>query len=187
VRLFIAINLPPDHRRAIYEAAAPLRAAAGGVTWVGEDRLHVTLKFLGEQPEEAVATVDEALREVVAQYRPMTLELGGVGAFPSLRSPRVVYLGITPEAKLELLHHDVESACASLGYDIDGHAFRPHITLGRVKRELGGRAASSLASAAEAVQYADEVEVRSVDVMSSVLSRSGPAYSVVAALPLRAA
>jgi 2'-5' RNA ligase len=187
VRLFIAINLPPEQRRAIYAAAAPLRAASGDVAWVNEDRLHFTLKFLGEQPSDAADALGSALRPVAARYRPITLQLGGVGAFPSLRAPRVVWLGIAHDAKLELLHHDVESACAALGYEIDGRAFRPHLTLGRIRRELDRAGVRTLADAAEAVEYGDEVEVHSVELMSSTLGRSGSRYAVLETLPLRAA
>lgn len=187
MRLFIAINLPPERRRAIHQAAAPLRDAAHAVSWVPEDRLHLTLKFLGEQPERAVPAIGSALGDVVSRYRPITLELGGVGAFPSMRAPKVVWLGVVQDTKLELLQHDVESACASMGYELDGRAFRPHVTLGRARHEVERDEARALAEAAETVEYGDEVEVRSVDIMSSVLSPSGSTYAVISAMPLRVA
>ena len=183
-RLFIAINLPLPERRAIREATAAMRAAGGHVTWVAEENLHLTLKFLGEQPLEALNALSQSLAGVAERCRPLTLELGGVGAFPSLRAPRVVWLGVARDPKLELLHHDVEVACATLGYEVDGRAFRPHITLGRVRARPERDAARALAAAAGLVRHRGVVEARSVDLMSSVLSPRGARYDVLAALPL---
>src|ERR687893_71978 len=129
-RLFLAINLPVSERRAIREATAAVRAAGQHVSWVAEESLHITLKFLGEQPAASVEDLRATLAGVAARCPPLTLRLGGVGAFPSLRAPRVVWLGVEREPQLELLHHDVEIACASLGHELDGRAFRPHVTLG---------------------------------------------------------
>src|SRR4051812_24779289 len=133
VRLFLAINLTPEVRHTIAEAAAPLKAIAPELSWVNEDKIHLTVKFLGEQPEEMAATVTEAMRSVGTRNRAIDVEIGGVGAFPNFRRPRVVWIGVTPDPKLELLHHDVESACESLGLPVDGKPFRPHLTLARVK------------------------------------------------------
>ena len=187
MRLFIAINLPADQRRAIFQATVPLREALPTITWVAEDRLHFTLKFLGEQPQQDVRALETALGDVVGRHRAISVEMGGVGAFPNLRAPRVVWLGVEHESKLELLQHDIESACAGLGYDVEGRPFRPHITLGRVKRELGRSEVQVLEALVESVHFADELDVRSVDLMSSVLAGHGAAYSLLAALPLRPA
>jgi RNA 2',3'-cyclic 3'-phosphodiesterase len=187
MRLFIAINLSDRHRQAIASATAPLRATAPAVTWVATDCLHVTMKFLGEQSDDSVDALRQSLEPVVRRYHTMRLDVGGVGAFPHLRSPRVFWMGMTGEPKLELLHHDLEVACDALGHELDGRAFRPHITLGRVRRELPPRERDLLAAAARDVRYAATLDVRSVDLMRSDLSASGPRYTVLAALPLRGA
>ena len=184
VRLFLAINLPASERRAIRDATSRLRDAARRVSWVTEDRLHLTLKFLGEQPEQVIGPLREALLEVAARAPVSRLELAGLGAFPNLRDPRVVWLGVGRDPKLELLHHDIETACAALGHEVDGRAFRPHITLGRVRGRLAGKAARALSDAARRVDYSGTVDARSVDLMSSRLTPSGPNYSVVATFPL---
>ena len=64
MRLFLAINLEPDLRRAIVDVTAPLRTAAPSLGWLGEARLHLTLKFLGEQPEDIVAPLSDSMRQV---------------------------------------------------------------------------------------------------------------------------
>ena len=192
MRLFIAINFPAEVRSGIAVATAALRAAAPSVGWTHETRLHLTLKFIGEQPREAADALATALRGVATHHTPLTLEVGGLGAFPSQRQPRIVWLGVTPDPKLELLHHDVESACSTLGYEVDGRAFRPHLTLGRVRAGRGSRgavngaAASALANAAREVHSRWTVDVDAIDLMESQLAPGGPRYLVVSRAPLGA-
>ena len=184
VRLFIAINLPESERNAIHESTAALRAAAGFVTWVAPECIHLTMKFLGEQREDQVPAIRSALTGVARRYHPLRLGVGGVGAFPHLRSPRIFWMGVAADPKLELLHHDLEVACEALGHDVDARAFRPHVTLGRVKRDASSDAMRTIAELARGVRYAGTVDVRSIDIMQSELSSAGPRYSVLDAIPL---
>jgi 2'-5' RNA ligase len=182
VRLFIAINFPDDIRSALHAATEPVRVVAPAVRWTEPARLHLTLKFLGEVPEAGVDPVVEAIRTVGPRYDPVDLELGGLGAFPNLRRPRIVWLGMRADPKLELIHHDLEVACAGLGYDIDGRAFRPHVTLGRAgDRRVDARA---LATAARGVRYRQPTVAASVDLMVSEPAPAGPRYRLLAAVPL---
>ncbi|MGQ0538745.1 MAG: RNA 2',3'-cyclic phosphodiesterase [Gemmatimonadaceae bacterium] len=93
MRVFVAADPGPLLQREVYDAAAPLRAAAPGVRWVAPERLHVTLKFLGEQSADAVARLRRTLAEVAALSVPADIELSGYGAFPNFRRPRVVWMG----------------------------------------------------------------------------------------------
>ncbi|HET7458090.1 MAG TPA: RNA 2',3'-cyclic phosphodiesterase [Gemmatimonadaceae bacterium] len=192
MRLFLAINLPAPLRRAIFDATAPLRAAAPSLAWVAEPNLHLTLKFFGERPESEATSLARALDAVASGHAPVTLALGGLGAFPNQRRPRVVWLGIAPDPKLELLHHDVEAACAALGYELEGRAFRPHLTLARVRPARGGAerpgadaAARALAGAAREVRFRETAVVETLDLMRSELAAGGSRYTVLHAAPLR--
>jgi 2'-5' RNA ligase len=184
VRLFVALNLSAAERHAIYAAAEPVREGTSGATWVAEENLHITLKFLGREPAVGVAPLCARLREVAAAHAPVRLALGGVDAFPNLRAPRIVWMGATAGPAIERLHHDVEEACGALGYEREGRPYRPHITLGRVKARLDAGAARRLAERARGVRYSGSVEVRSVDLMSSTLTPAGSRYAAVAAAPL---
>lgn len=161
-----------------------MRGAAPDIAWVSEERLHLTLKFLGEQPADRASALEGALAPVAARQAPLTLAMGGLGAFPNLRAPRVVWLGVAPDARLELLQHDVEHGCAALGFALDGRAFRPHVTLGRARTQPAADAARALATAARAVRLALRSDVGSLDLMASELSRDGARYSRLAAMPL---
>lgn len=168
----------------MHEAASPMRAASPAVSWIAADRLHLTLKFLGEQSETDAKRIAAAVSGVVSPHRPFSVEMGGAGAFPNFRQPRVVWMGVSDDPKLELLHHAVESACAGLGHELEGRAFRAHVTLGRVRRAIDGAEARALGVAARAVRYRGTLEVSSVDLMRSRLGAGGSRYTLVSALPL---
>ena len=127
----------------------------------------------------------DALAPVLAAAPAPSLAIGGLGAFPNLRAPRVVWLGVAADAKLELLHHDIESVCGGLGYEVDGRAFRPHITLGRARDGLPPEMARALAAAARGVHHRARLGAPSVEIMESGGGARGTVYRVVASLPLQ--
>lgn len=184
MRLFLALNLPAELREAVHRAAAPLREVAPALAWTPAERLHLTVRFLGEQPEPAVAPLVEALAAVAGGHPPALLGLGRVGAFPGWRRARVLWLGVRPDPRLELLHHDVEVACAALGHPLEGRAFRPHVTVGRVRAGSEPPDARALAQAARGVHLRAEVEAPSLDLMLSAPAPGGPRYTRLAAFAL---
>ncbi len=188
MRLFVAINLPDALRRAAFDAAAPLRELAPRASWVPEARLHLTVKFLGERADADVARLADALMAVAAGHRAMPLRVAGAGAFPNLRRPRVVWIGVESDPRLELLHHDVEEVLGTLGVELEGKPFRPHLTLGRLREAPGPDRLRAFARAARGLRFEGESLVESLDLMQSVLGGAGgPRYELLAAAPLRPA
>ena len=195
MRLFLALNLEPEVRRGVADATASLRAEVPELGWVAEGRLHLTLKFLGEQPEERVGAIRSALDDVARRHRAFALRVGGtvgavgvvgvVGAFPNFRRARVVWMGVSADPRLELLHHDVEVACEALGFALEGRAFRPHLTLARVRERVAPDVLRRLSRAGKRVSFDAESLVQSVDVMHSVRGASAR-YERLHAAPLRA-
>jgi 2'-5' RNA ligase len=184
VRLFLAISLAPSVRQAIVDATSPMRDAAPTLGWVDETRVHLTLKFLGEQAESVVEDLGAALDAVAQRHRPFSAQLGGIGAFPNFRRARVVWMGVAREPRLELLHHDVEIACESLGFELEGRAFRPHLTLARVKDRTEEDELRRLARASKRVTYEEDVHVTSVDLMHSTLNPNAARYERLHSAPL---
>ena len=189
MRLFLAINLDPAVRRDVIDATALLRDAAPSLTWADESRLHLTLKFLGPQPPEAVEPIGAAMRDVAARHRTFAMRVSEVGAFPNFRRARVVWIGVARDPRLELLHHDVEVACEQLGYALEGRAFRPHLTLARVKERTDVEELRRLSRAAKKVDLERESVVHTIDVMLSNLDRAsaeaGKRYECLHAATLR--
>src|SRR5690606_8650349 len=133
VRLFFAVKLPADEQEQLHDATARLRATDLPVRWVPPEHLHVTLKFLGTVAEPLVAAVQDAGARAAAGLAPFDARLGGIGAFPNVRRPRVVWVGVRDAEPLLRLHAALEQALAPLGFAPEDRAFQPHVTLGRVR------------------------------------------------------
>jgi len=154
MRLFFGIELEPAVAEALHHAVEPLRVLEPELAWVATPKLHLTMKFVGEVDEPGAVALAGAADSIVGRHRHFDLTLGGVGAFPNFRRARVVWMGVESEPKLEWLHHDLEVACADVGYEVEGRAFRPHITLARVRAPLPIDRVRALARAARRVAFA---------------------------------
>lgn len=128
MRLFIAVPADEDTRAEAAAVVARLRALPGDYRWVDPRDMHVTLRFLGETPEERVPEVEALMREAAAAARPFEMRFGGLGAFDSLDAPRVVWLGVD-EGRTEL-----EALAAAVRRD-EPRPYSPHLTIGRNRRE----------------------------------------------------
>lgn len=187
MRLFVAVNLPEAERRAAHEATAPLRHGDLPVKWVAEASLHLTLKFLGDVEAERADAIAAALDAAVAAARPFDVGLGGLGAFPALARPRIVWLGVERHPALELLANDVERALQPFGFEAELRPFQPHITLGRAKQGAPAAAFAKFEKLIARVSYEGMAPVGSVDLMESLLQPEGAVYQVRHQAQLRGA
>ncbi len=186
VRLFLAINVEAAARVGVYAATAPLRDAAPELSWVPADRLHLTLKFLGDQSDETGHAVGTAMDRVAHAHTAFPSALGEFGAFPNFRRPRVVWIGMDDDPRLELLHHDVEVAADALGLPLEAKPFRPHVTVARVQQRPGVDALRLLArSAKRASRERFPTFVRSIDLMRSTLRPEGARHELLHSSLLR--
>jgi 2'-5' RNA ligase len=185
MRLFVALNLPKRERDRIHRAARPLRDRKMPVRWVAPDNFHLTLKFLGEVRTERVGQIDRVLARVAAGCARFTAVLSGFGGFPSVRRPRVLWLGVEPTPALRCLKQDVEWGLADLGFDRETRAFHPHLTLGRVEREKEEAGAfRGLDALVAELAFDASVAVKSMELMRSQTAKGGSQYSVVTSHPL---
>ncbi len=187
MRLFIAINLPPEERDRLQRAAGVLRSARLPVRWVGTDALHLTLKFLGEVPDARLPSIEQALLRAAVGFPHFDLELRGLGAFPDLRSPRVVWVGVHAPEEMAQLAGALEDAMAELGFPREQRAFSPHLTLGRAERDARSGDFRTLAELAADFTFRAEVRAQSADLMRSHLSPRGARYERLLAAPLAGA
>lgn len=183
MRLFVAIELPAETRAEVARATAPLRDLDDALRWSRAETLHVTLAFLGTMEESRVGELTAALEGAAAAVAPFELTIRGVGGFPGLRRPRVVWAGVDAPAELGRLHQRVEAALAPRGYTAERRPFAPHLTLARVR---GGRARPipALEEAAGGVELETTLLVREIALMQSLLGAGGARYARVAAVPL---
>ena len=134
-RLFVAVELPDDVKQGLAGLQRVLRPYFEDATWVRPEGLHLTLKFLGETPEDRIPAIRGACERAVRSFPAFSLELRGVGVFPDWRRPRVLWVGAhSADDPLVALQSAVERALEPLGYPPETRPFVPHLTLARVKR-----------------------------------------------------
>ncbi len=184
MRLFVAINLPDDVRTAVREAVRPLEERGLPARWLDPDSYHVTMKFIGEVRPGREEPCVEVLRRVCSAYRPADLSLGEVGAFPSLRRPNVLWVGVERTPQLRALKHDLEHGYASLGIDRETRAFRPHVTVARAHDEANAGEFRLLEDLAREIDVDASFTAEHLDLMRSRLRSDGAVYSVEREVPL---
>lgn len=181
-RLFIAIGLPVVVRRQIEQTQRDLerRIPQKAVRWVTPGNIHLTLKFLGDVDVAQIDAIQDALARAASPHPAFALRTAGLGCFPNSQNPRVLWLGVAGAVDaLRALQVDVETAIASLGFEPDGRAFSPHLTLARVQRDANRNDAAKVGEAAEQGSNLPELEwpVNSVSLMRSQLKPSGSVYT----------
>lgn len=179
MRLFIALNLPKKERMRLHRAARPMRERELPVRWVDPENYHLTLKFLGEVRPAMQKKVEETMQRVASATVPFKIELGGFGAFPTIRKPRVLWAGVNASPELRCLKQDLEWGLAEHGFERETRAFHPHLTLGRAGEEGGAGEFRGLDDLVADLSYEGTVSVRGIDLMRSQLSRSGSRYTVL--------
>ncbi|HEX4168761.1 MAG TPA: RNA 2',3'-cyclic phosphodiesterase [Bryobacteraceae bacterium] len=134
MRLFTAIELPPDILLRLERLVAALRPEAL-IKWSPLDNLHITTKFIGEWPNDRLPELESALLQMESRV-PFEVEVCDLGWFPDERSPRVLWAGIKSGEALSVLARDTEERLVSLGVQRESRAFSPHLTLARIKRPV---------------------------------------------------
>jgi 2'-5' RNA ligase len=189
VRLFVAVPAPEAVRTAAVGVMERLRGA-GDVRWVRPELLHLTLKFLGATPAEKMPAIAQILEENANKFSRIVVELGGAGAFPNERRPQTLWLGLSGEGASSLgrLAEGIERGLEPLGFAREQRAFRPHLTIGRVKSPRGQAELSQrLRQVAAAGSEPSRVEwpVEEIQLIRSDLRPAGPEYTVLRSFPFR--
>jgi 2'-5' RNA ligase len=179
MRLFVGIGLPEAVRDGISAAVDRLRVSRAPVSWTPPGNLHVTLKFLGEVAPARLEATRSALAAAVSGIATFALDAEGVGAFPSTRVPRILWVGFREPLELAgALQDNIESAFAAAGFPREGKPFHPHVTIGRVRGPVPGGWGDAAAGAFAGHRFGT-VPVGAVLLYESRLSPSGATYSII--------
>lgn len=135
-RLFIAINLPPEIKKSLFNNYStllkPLSNSLCDIKMVKEENLHITIHFLGNTEEKAKLKLNEELSIVSREFSPFTLSIAGFGGFPDLKRPRVLWFGINSCERLKELHEKIGIILQRLNFNIENRDFHPHLTIARI-------------------------------------------------------
>ena len=183
-RTFMALDLDEPSRRALGKIQRRLDAVGARVRWTEPSSRHVTMKFLGDVVDEDLLAVCQIAAEIASQFDPFEFSIARIVSVPPEGHMRMVWAEIgDPTGRLTEMADQLNEAFASLGYRYENRAFRPHLTLGRVK---GGQCIDELRHAIDSggwpiiePQYAEELVV-----YSSQLTKAGPIYTALTRAPL---
>jgi 2'-5' RNA ligase len=136
LRVFLAVELSSNLSQKVAGLQQQLRATLPTVNWVRPGAIHLTLKFLGYVNPAMVEQLLTALEPIGKSQAPITLEIQGLGVFPHIRRPRILWIGCTDDrhSLLNLVSH-IDGVLEPLGFPPEEKAFHPHLTLARIKHD----------------------------------------------------
>ena len=184
-RMFCAINLPPELRQRIQDHIERLRETIpeARASWNRDDKLHLTIKFLGDVATDRVANLSLAAERAVAGLKPFKLAAEGSGSFPPRGQPRVLWIGIEDlTERLARLYTRLEEECALEGFAREPRKFHPHLTIARLRNP---QHATQLAASHQGLGFEPmEFSVDELVVIRSELSSKGSRYTEISRHPL---
>jgi RNA 2',3'-cyclic 3'-phosphodiesterase len=185
IRSFLAIDFPETVRETLAAYSQDLRRIPSKIKWVSPDQVHLTLKFFGSITEASINQMGPELLAIATEFPRMHLTLKGIGAFPNLFRPRVIWIGLGGE--LELLgkmKERIDQALTPLGFPKEDRPFHPHLTLGRNKsNDLNERLYQFLSAWPN--EETPPFGVEAITLYRSDLKPTGPIYTQLGVFPLR--
>ncbi len=183
IRTFIAVDLPQDVKMEVDKLTTEFRNEGPGINWVKAGNLHITMRFLGDIDENMVPELAENIKTNTCGFSKFDLSLKGLGGFPNLIMPRVIWIG-TEGGKRKLLDlaTSVELACIGSKFGKSDKRFLPHLTIGRVKTPSG---IEKLLKKIERTPFESlPFEITEVTIFKSELSPAGPKYTALEKIEL---
>jgi RNA 2',3'-cyclic 3'-phosphodiesterase len=181
-RLFIAIHIKPSEEFLDAIQLLQEQMVRERVKWVEEENLHLTLKFIGEVPEEMVGKIKNQL-SVVPEMGEISFSIEGIGIIKNLADPRAIYANINNGSAIEMLSHEIDKRLADIGILPETKKFLPHLTLGRIKILNDKELLRDILSDFKNSYFQKEV-CREFILFESVLTQKGPIYKKVSGYPL---
>jgi RNA 2',3'-cyclic 3'-phosphodiesterase len=181
VRLFVALDLPENVRKALGELTARLKSQFPRTRWVRPEGMHITIKFIGETDPGKLDPIRAAL-ETIHSSAPVEMSLRGVGFFPNERHPRVAWCGVEASPNLAQLAADASQALVPLGIPAESRSFVPHLTLARFSSPDGLEMLASAVSNFKSHEFGSE-RASEFHLFESILKPSGAEYNRLATFP----
>ena len=185
-RIFAAVDISDEARRKVASYIETLRNEFRNVRvgWDKPEKLHLTLKFLGDTDDGQLRELEKIVREISAKITNFKLQIAETGVFPNVRNPRVLWIDVKDEAgSLAKINARLESECEKIGFKKEKRAFVPHLTIGRVREPNRAKdlARKHLENGFEPVEF----EVSELVIYESKLRPTGSVYAVVSKHTLR--
>jgi len=179
-RIFCAVELPDSVRARLQDHIGLLRGAGPDATasWTRVENIHLTLKFFGNVAIERIPKISAAVERAVKKFPPVSIGIGKTGVFPKSSRAQVLWIGVSdPSGKLAELQRQLENECAKEKFEKEDRAYRPHLTIARLRKPEGARL---LADAHLNMDFEPaEMTVSELIVFRSELSSKGSKYTAI--------
>ena len=177
IRAFIAIELPASVVSLLDKVQQDIKSLRLRAKWVRPENIHLTLKFLGNIDPVDIDKIGRALSDAAADFAPATLAVGGIGFFPGLKRPRVIWVGLGGQTQLLIeLQRKLEDNLAAIGFPKEKRPFKGHLTLGRIKEAVNSNVIRQVMREFADLR-GDEFVASRIILFKSDLQPSGPIYS----------
>lgn len=177
IRCFVAIEIPETIQTLLTSAQEELRKFVRGVSWVKRENIHLTLRFLGDVTPNQISVIKYSIEQVTDTRSPFSMELGGIGAFPNLSRPRIIWAGVKIGAdEVGAIAREIDLRLSRRGYERDGKPFRPHLTLARLKSRTNLKPLIDVFQQYDTISGA-RMMVKQVRIVQSQLRRGGAVYT----------
>ena len=185
-RVFCAVELPDEVRARLEDHVRRLRKEVpeAAASWSRVENIHLTLKFFGNVEVKRIERISAAAERAVKEFSAFQIGVGGTGVFPRPSRPQVLWIGISdPSGQLAALQERFENECAVEGFPKEDRAYRPHLTIARLRKPEGARqlADTHLQMKFEMI----EMPVKEIVIFHSELSPKGSTYTIISAADLR--
>ena len=188
-RTFLAIDLPLDVRESIVKNQQELQGQLPAASWVRPHALHVTLKFLGDTPDDQIEAIRDSATLGLKEIMSFSIELQGFGVFPHCKAPRIFWIGITSgNEQILAVAANVDEALIPLGFPKEGKPFHPHVTLARIKKDHQrfGQALNQKEMLTRSMRFGPVI-VERVTLFKSDLRPTGSVYTHIWDIPFQKA
>lgn len=170
-------------RHSIVGATAKLQTSVIGARWLKPEGIHLTLKFIGYIEETQIDPISDAVCQVITDQKPLVLKVEGIGVFPNLKRPRVIWVGLTGDiGRLMLIQKRIEESLSLLGFPVENRPFSPHLTVGRVPSPKKLADLTDRIRELEGITF-DSFTVNELVLYQSTLRPTGAIYTPLRHLP----
>ena len=174
-RLFIAAKVHIEPALEKYISSLQELFADSIIKWVKTDNLHMTLKFLGKTSIDKVEKIKMELSEIVKNNQPFDMKIQGSGVFKDFFRPTILWVGVRDHDIFDKLKNDIENVMAEIGFDIDHRRFKPHMTIGRIKKIINRDEFEKFVRGYEHMLF-QMIHIEEIILYESILKAEGPAY-----------
>jgi len=189
IRAFIAIDLSPEIQHQLSDVLERFTTQLDTlpIRWVGVNNIHLTLKFLGDVSLSNLMLLTDMIKSEISSHNQFEISIGGAGAFPNNRQPRVIWVGVEGPQELLIIQNGIETAAARLGYVKEERAFSPHLTLGRISRNATSPDIKLISQILEKTRigFLGATWVDQVHLYRSDLRPAGAVYTKIFSTPLQ--